>query len=424
MASSERYDQRAVVEARLRRLPTADCAAFVADLWAERGYETSRDGTVVTASRGRDTVTIHVGGRQSGAAPPDSVVVLDGSGTAPSGVRVLDAGDLTERLWYAVDRSVARALCERHLGAPPGDLRPPLGMRARRRLQRAPGVAVSVAAVVLAVVAVGALAGGVPSGGETVAPAGSDRQTPATETPLTAVADGPEPVSAGGFPPGVDSTGVQSRSTLATAHREAVAGQALTLWIDRRRPELQNGTWTTAEIDLDLTTNGDQYQLVVSEGPRGDRMRLGTLYFDGDETYARVVTGENATYRRISPTEQTRSPLPTPTGVASRLVTRYLSTPETEFVGRVERDGRTLYRVAGYGTPENPELSSVQNYSVVADIDSSGLVYHLDAEYTRTTGDQQYTLTRNVTYARLGETTVTPPDWYEERFASGATPTP
>jgi hypothetical protein len=51
--------------------------------------------------------------------------------------RVLDAADLRELLWYAVDRETRQDLCGTHLGGPPGHTRP--GRRGRETLGGATG---------------------------------------------------------------------------------------------------------------------------------------------------------------------------------------------------------------------------------------------------------------------------------------------
>lgn len=55
LAAGSGDGDRAAVEAHLRRLDATGLAAFVADLWSARGFDTTRDGTTVTAvsDRGR-----------------------------------------------------------------------------------------------------------------------------------------------------------------------------------------------------------------------------------------------------------------------------------------------------------------------------------------------------------------------------------
>jgi hypothetical protein len=415
METTARLDEQALVEAHLRRLSDDECAAFVADLWAARGYETRREGTVVTATRGTETLRIAVASVDD-QQNADMLVSLDGSQPAPTGGRVVDAAGLAERLWYAVDRSVARELCERHLGAPPAALRPPLRRRLAQRLPTAPEVSVSATAiVVLLAIAVVAL---------TMAGAPQGDGSPGDETPTaTAVGSDQRGVVEQAFPPGVDGAGIRDLDALAAAHERMVSDRPVTIWVDQQRPDFANG-WTIRTYDMDVASNGQQYRVDIATGERGNRTDLGTLYHDGVVSYARIVQDGNESYRELSPQQVEQSIVPTPSGVAVRLVRRYLSTPTTEMVGTVERDGQTLYRVVGTGQPDGPALRAVENYTVTADIAASGFVRNLTAEYTTVDGDRRYRLGYEVTYGRIDATTVTPPEWYVERFAgSDVTPT-
>ena len=412
MGTAARLDEQATVEAHLRQLDAEACAAFVADLWAARGYETRREGTVVTATRDDETLRIAVGNADDGQRV-DVLVSLGGDQTAPPGGRVVDAAGLAERVWYAVDRSIARELCERHLGAPPAALRPPLRTRLSQRLPTAPEPRVSIVTVVAVAVVALAMAGAPQGGGTagdetpTATPVGSN-QTGAVEQAL---------------PPGVNGAGIRDLDALAAAHERVVSGRPVTIWVDKQRPDFADG-WRLRTYDLDVASNGQRYRVDIATGERGNRTDLGTLYHDGVFSYARIVQDGNVSYRELSPRQVEQSIVPTPSGVATRLVTRYLSTPTTEMVGTVERDGQTLYRVVGTGQPDGPSLRSVDNYTVTADIAASGFVRNLSAEYTTVDGERRYRLTYEVTYGRVDSTTVTPPAWYVERFAgSDVTPT-
>lgn len=132
-------DDRSVVEAQFRRLDAAELAEFVADFWAARGFDIERDGRRITARSARGTELVYVAGEVDKADEPewldgdrgteqlgpddgpgdDVDVVVDVDGDAYEGATVLDDADLTERLWYAVDRSVGRALYEEYLAAVP-----------------------------------------------------------------------------------------------------------------------------------------------------------------------------------------------------------------------------------------------------------------------------------------------------------------
>lgn len=116
---------------RLATCSAADLRAFVADVWAERGYETAVDGEAVVATREGESLTLFpaVDRRFRGPTePPHDVgpdVVVDGT-DGGDGVALADAHgasyvgpeDLYERLLYGLDREVAARLLERHLDTP------------------------------------------------------------------------------------------------------------------------------------------------------------------------------------------------------------------------------------------------------------------------------------------------------------------
>jgi hypothetical protein len=413
MVSTDGYDEQAVVEAHLRRLTDEECAAFVADLWERRGYEIHREGQLVSASRDGESLTIGVGDVDGGTV--DILVAPDGNNRSATGRRLVDAAGLTERLWYAVDRPVARALCERHLGAAPDDLQPPLGMVLRRRLPATAGVFLPAVIVVLVAVAAVALGtAGLPGGDS--ATTGDD---PSIDTPVEA---GP-PVGTQTTPPGVSRFGIRDIDALAGAHRQAVDDRPVTIWVDRDIPIFSQDGWDIRTYDMDVASNGEQYVIDISTGPRGNRTDLGALYHDGRNSFARVVNDGEVSYQPISPAQQERSVVPSPAGLGSRLVTRYLSTPTTELAGTVVRNGVTYYRVVATGSPSTPSLDSAENYSATAEVSARGFVRNLTVEYTDGSRDRQLRLQRQVTYARINETTVSEPAWYREQFGNTTTPT-
>jgi hypothetical protein len=103
-------DTEAVLADHVRRLDAEARAALVADLWAARGFETTREGSDVVATAREPSLRIRVGAgnRGGGSADRPDVVVSTGSRTARagtnSGVRVLDAENVATMLRYAVDR--------------------------------------------------------------------------------------------------------------------------------------------------------------------------------------------------------------------------------------------------------------------------------------------------------------------------------
>jgi hypothetical protein len=432
------------VEHHIRRLGGEALAALVADLWAVRGYETTREGGVVTARHGSETVRIEVpaAGRTTGDGPADVVVAVDGR--PREDVCVVDAADLRERLTYAVDGAVARDLCERHLGAPPSDLRPPPLVRVRRRAER-----LSERSALAAIALVLLLGVGVVGAGALVFPPGasagaSDEAVPAgTPTPVvgstgpaavsaapppgTPGSDDPQfpsgvdvplpfPSSADTLPPGVRGGSLVDPTALATAHERAMANRSHTVWLDRYRPRGSDPNRTRIQRDIDVATDGERYLITTEEETEsGGAELLGSVYFNGAIPYGAVWDEANASYGRVFSIDPRRELASSPDRIRETVVERYLTTPTANVTGRTDWDGKTAYRIVGHGQPDGNAFGTVRNYTVVAVVDARGFVRDLTAEYTRRSGGRTYRVRHEVTYGRIGTTAVEPPTWYERR---------
>jgi hypothetical protein len=423
----------ATVEARLRRLGADAGAALVADLWSARGFETTREGHTVRATAGAETVTLFVGrpGAAAGLGRPVDTVVHLGRGrpdAAGDGVRVLDAADVAEMLLYAVDREVATALCRRHFGAGLAELSPPrrdrIAGRVRALASRSPGAWV---AVVAAFVLVGAAGAGLLFAPGAAGPAGPADAPAAVATPAAvpetitesaaARATGVESV------PGLSAGGVTDPAALAAAHEAGLENLSYTAWVDFYRPRGGIPNATRIQRDVDMTVSGDRFLVEATVENGSTRTPVLTLYGDGEHRYVAEVVDGTTQYRRLAGPERPPTVVPAPATLRRTVVTRYLATPETSLDGEVRGAGRQRYRVSGRGLPPALEGSGVHNYSVVALIDSRGVVRDLAAEATVGSGPNAYRVRFEVTYDRLGRTTVTAPGWYEREFA-GVTPTP
>ncbi|MFC6939506.1 hypothetical protein ACFQE8_05935 [Salinirubellus sp. GCM10025818] len=455
-------DTEAVLADHVRRLDTDARAALVADLWTARGFETTREGSDVVATGRGASRRIRIGagsGRGRGSADRPDVVISTGSRTAHaaagSGVRVLDAEDVAAMLRYAVDRSTARALCERHLGAPPEELRPPATARLRAHLGglrasvgnvESPVAPASFLVAALALLIAGVVAGMVLTAASGPAPsaspttsAGADdavdapsipESTPvgdsAVVTPATSESPGDPPPNASAVP-GLSEDRITDLSALATAHARGLLGQSYTLWMDTYRPPRGDPDGAPIQYDTDVAVADDRFLVVESVGDGESRERRRAVYDDDRAWFVANWTGGNATYTRVLDREQVPVPPPDFDDVALNLVTDYLSTPETTVEGRAANGsggaaGATRYRVVGRGTPPTIE-GDVRNYTAVALIDRDGVVRDLTVTYTVIEGEESYRVRKEWTYGYLGETTVTPPDWYAARFGPNVTST-
>jgi hypothetical protein len=417
------------VASHIRRLDGDGLAALVADLWAARGYETTRDGTDIVASHGAETVRIRVsaGGRWRRTAPA-VVVSRDGDDRAEG--RAVDAVGLAEMLGYAVNRPTARDICRRHLGAPPETLGPPPVERVRTRASAPASPGQALAAAVLAglvvLVLVGVVGGlptvfGTDSGGDL-----SGDGTVGTETPTANESVQAEPAGAArdghatGTPPGVSASGIEDVEALARAHARAVANRSYTVWVDWYRPRNFRPGGTRVQRDIDVATEGDRYLIETTEVVADNRTHTGAIYHDGAGTYAAVWNGTSGEYERVFAVTQRRVTVPTSESIRQNLVRRYLSTPETDITevqsGTLERrNGRRLFRITGTGAPNVSSTATIRNYSVEAMVDSRGFVRNVTVqatvEHPQNSG-QTLRIEREYTYDRVDSTTVEPPEWY------------
>lgn len=415
---------RTVVERHLRRLDERALVALVDDLWAARGYRTARDGPRVVATRDSESVRLrvvgsvswHPGRRRVVVDDADVVVSTDAAATAP-GADIVDAADLADILAYGVKRATAHELCARHLGSPPDQLSSPLADRssfpAVAATQRGILVAATgffLLAVVVAVNTGGAFVGVSGPAGSPVTPA-----APATEPPLL-------PPAGDGPPPGVSEDGIADLDALADAHAAAVGERSHTIWYDRHQPRNLDPNETRVQRDVDITAEGDRYLVETSEVVSGNETYLGAVYRDGGVIYTADWNETTRSHERVLRLDWRNVLVPTAPDLRENLVQRYLSTPRTNTTGTTERTGETVYRVVGQGAPNSSSLGEVQNYSVVAWVDSRGLVRDLTVQYVSALSSREYRITIEITYGRIGETTVATPFWFENRTHSGQDP--
>jgi hypothetical protein len=461
----------------LRQFDREAFTAFVADLWAARGFETRRDGDVVVVTREGEAPIrllpavsrpwVRIGGRRT---PPTTdrareaavdVVVTAGRrdrrDSLGTGHRVVDATGLREMLAYAVDRSTADELCRRHLDAPFDSLPPSARERGRAHLERiggavaaagqrvpalpaATGPAVAVVALLLVVGLVGAGAGVTPGtlaagtgtdggdrpvdGGEEPDAGGDDGADDGDAVATDADDDDEGPSQLGppgtGQVPGLSREGIENVTELARAHERGLANRSYTMWLDYYGP--RNGSTPNVRIqeDIDIAVEGDRYTLVASVETNGSRTRTQSAYHDGRDWYVADYEGDNASYRRVSAQNPLMAPLD-PEDVQETVVERYLDTSATAVTGLVTSGQQTFYRVVATGDPSGFVPRTQERYEAVAFVDSEGVVYDLTVEYTRPFGDQTVSIRVEVTLGRLDATTVTPPAWYDREFGGNAT---
>lgn len=432
----------AVVDAHLARLDTDVRRAFVADLWAARGFETTIDDAVVVARHSGESLVVYPVPRRRfrrvrpPVCPVDIVVAFDAVpawATARDDVRVVAPPDLREMLRYALDPADTESIYRRHLGDAPAALTASLSLRTRQRLDALYGVEESVTVTVvvtLVAVVVLVLAGSnalfAADGTEPLLGAanssdsfGADVVTPEPTSQSTRAATVSAPPAVGPVDtvPGVGPDGVTNLTALALAHDREL-GDSYTLWTDRYRP--QNGVpgAPRTQRDTDMTVDGDRY-LVEETFETGEERRLvRVVYFDGTDWYVDDRSTDTASVRWVN--GSSGDVAPNPHHLRRTLVTRYLATPTTDVTERSYVGRDTRYRLEGEGTPPT-FTADVYNYSFVAFVGERGLVHEATVDFTVVTVEGSYRLRFEWTYGEFGAATVTEPAWLH--LARPSTPT-
>lgn len=406
---------------------TADSRTdLVADLWRARGFDVVRDGDVLVATRGGESIAIHVvrGFRIGVLLSPDretDVVVAPGGSryaqlvAARHDARLVDAGDLYELFQYALDPTTATALCERYFDAPFDDLRLPLHLRTYDRIRSGafPVDPVTAGSALVFCLLVGALVWGTFTGppgvnGDTrdPEPGVSPDVGPGTASPSAAT----EPYrEAGTAPaPGLSDDGIEDLRILGDAHERALRNRSYTLRLRFYRKNFSDPNATPTRVETDVLVDGDRYLVETALVVRGNRSPVKSVYYDGETLYssqADALPGDRLVslpYASGTPDEIRRS-----------LIRRYLSTSRTQAI-RVSQ--QTAYRVVGRGPPPATvaDGTGVRDYTVIALVTAEGLVRRGTAEYTVLSGTGLYDVRFAWRYVRVNDTAVDPPQWYVE----------
>lgn len=439
----------------LRTLDGPALAAFVADLWAARGWETAVEGaTVVARDPERDRrETVHClagAGREAEPTDVDVLVSARGRGAVPGRHaaavdRVVGPETLRELLLYAVDRETAARVFAAHFDRPL--LVEPPGPRPLDRLRPAsPRQAITAGLVVALALALAIAATGGP-----VAQVGDGSAAGTGGTTATPVALAATPPPAGNgrlrYPPGLGTAGVIDVGALAAAHREAADQREWDLLMVHRAsadPLHPDRRWVTSRQTVDrLNASRYWYRVTGLERTGAETFRSVVYddYADGTHNFRRVAGSPEPTYRRTAlPDADDGGAF---AAVSARYVARYLDTTASR-VEPVDVGGTTRYRVVATGTP-NAIAAPVTGYTAVASVDRRGLVRRLTVEYTRadlasaTTAtpptipgadrdarQSSGTVRFRLVFRDIGDATVLRPAWYDEARAAtnGTSPGP
>jgi hypothetical protein len=262
---------------------------------------------------------------------------------------------------------------------------------------------------------------------------GGDETSTSTLTPVAVPTDEPTPTPVSRLAPGLTGQGVTNAFALGEAHASALDDTSYTMR-ESHTVEYANGTvYNHGTTDVRLTTNESRYSL--HQNASGTLFGGGTfaraIWSNGERVITAETTNDSTSYD--APRNVEGEPIPPREALMFDSTKRqqlyaYLGAVETRVTDRTTRNGTTLYRVAATNVTD-PAAFEVQwtnprNLSLVALVDSRGLVHEYRLDYTATLGGSPVDINRRVRYTDLGNTTVERPPWYDEAIANVSTATP
>lgn len=260
-------------------------------------------------------------------------------------------------------------------------------------------------ALVVAVLAVTAGCGSFATASDptpTVTPAPVPTASPTPDEPRGAVA------------PGLRATGVTDPGRLARSHVEAASGTSY-VWRSSTAAshQFRNSTVDTSESQMVAAGNGSTYHRTVDQYETmldGEVRRLDDYeeYVDGTVIYRKWSSDDGRTVRENVTTNDSGRYAP----IAAQRIRRYLAL-DAASVSRVDVGEGAHYEVVG--TRETlPRFGSLDSYRARAVVRADGFVKRLDVRFHVRRNDERIDVRYNFTYERVGETTVSEPDWIDE----------
>lgn len=283
----------------------------------------------------------------------------------------------------------------------------------------------SVPAVVLAVAVVIAGCNGLAPGGD---------ETPtSTLTPAAVPTDEPTSTPVPRLAPGLTSRGVADPFALGEAHVATLDGISYSMQ-ENLSVTYRNGTsYRRLGSTAQLAANDSRYYVshnsfaeTYSEGPVTN-----SFWSNGSQIIrAQTINGSTAYSVPRGADRERRSPEQLGYSPTNReQIYTLFGSVETRVTDREQRDGTAVYRVEATdvtnpATFESAKWQTPENLTLVADVDSRGLVSEYRVHYTATLGGSPVDVNRRVRYTDLGNTTVERPPWYDEAIENVSTAIP
>lgn len=274
-----------------------------------------------------------------------------------------------------------------------------------------------------------------------LAPGPAGGADPTGTTPGVTAA--PVPEEGGQGPPGIADGRVQDPRALAAAHARALGGRSFTL-VSEREARYANGT-LRARLQLRATLAADRgYRAdVATAGPAapvflGRPPATATFWSNGNGLYLRKLTRGNTTvFNQFTPSQGGAGgwrywvrtvPFGGQQATPTRFYTSVFLSVPVGLTGheRVDGpDGRVVYRFVGRGVERQrfeEDLTNVRAVRLNATVTQQGLVRSLSLRYVGDVDGATVRVNRTVRYSRVGDTSVTRPEWFDRAVQGGSEP--
>lgn len=260
---------------------------------------------------------------------------------------------------------------------------------------------------------------------------GGDETPERTFTPAPVPTDEPTPTPVPQLAPGLMGTGVTDAFALRLAHSSVLDNTSYTFYSNTTVRHANGTVFNRIAIRVQSTANHSRYFFTQNGSPVAiSGWRGFSLWFAGERVLV-TQTNESDTSYSI-PRSADGEPVPLHElsffSTNSAGVGTLFSSVETRVANRKQRNGTTVYRVVATNVT-NPAAferrwQNPRNLTLVAFVDSRGLVRAYRLDYTATLSNSTVRISRQVRYTNIGTTTVERPPWYEQAIENVSTATP
>jgi hypothetical protein len=237
-----------------------------------------------------------------------------------------------------------------------------------------------------------------------------------TLTPAAVPTDRPTLTPVPQLAPGLTGAGVTNASALAAAHHATLDGRSFTV---RRTTVYRTETGTSVRELTSVTRVASDGRFRVTKRWIGETaLRRETSYFDGERLLVMTTDDEDETgYRRTSSTAIADEP--TMAGTGSEQIERVFTVADTRVVGRIERNGTAVYRLAPEANRSNAGNLD-RSVSAYAHVSARGFVrnYTFDQRLSGESSGGVAAVVVSTRYEEIGSMTVERPSWYGEAMTA------